>query len=176
MDRIKVIIFIEELFEDVELVYPYYRMKEEGYDVKLAGPSAGKEYKGKKGMVLKSDLSISDVVPEEVSALIIPGGYAPDKMRKNGLMVSLVKTLFRDCKVLAAVCHGPWMFVEADLLKGRKVTGAKAISTDLENAGGQFVDKPVVVQDNIITSRGPGDLPEFCKAIIIMIREYFKDR
>ncbi|MGM0364993.1 MAG: type 1 glutamine amidotransferase domain-containing protein [Actinomycetota bacterium] len=172
MGEIKVLILIEDLFEDSELIYPYYRMKEEGYEVKIAAPVAGKEYKGKKGMVLRSDISASEVNAEDIFAVIVPGGYAPDKMRRDPTMVGLVKRMFMDCKVVAAICHGGWMLAEADVIKDRKVTGAASISTDLKNAGGQFIDREVVVDDNIITSRGPKDLPAFCRAIIILIKEY----
>lgn len=172
MGKIKVLVFIEDLFEDVELTYPYYRMKEEGYDVLIVSPEAGKEYKGKKGMVLKSDISASDLNQEDISAVIIPGGYAPDKMRKDRTMVSLLEKMFKDCKVVAAICHGGWMLAEADIIKNKKVTGATSIATDLKNAGGKFIDREVVVDGNIITSRGPSDLPAFCKAIIVLIKEY----
>ncbi len=174
MGEVKVLLFIEDYFEDAEAIYPYYRMREEGYEVIIASPVAGKAYKGKKGMVLQSEIAASAVNPADYAAVIISGGYAPDRMRRDPDMVGLVKKMFEDCKVVAAICHGGWMLAEADLLKGRQVTGAQSISKDLTNAGGQFIDREVVADDNIITSRGPDDLPAFCKAIITLIRAYAK--
>ncbi|MDZ7838810.1 MAG: DJ-1/PfpI family protein [Actinomycetota bacterium] len=96
-------------------------------------------------------------------------------MRKDSNMVSLVDKMHKGCKVIAAICHGPWMLAEADIVRGKKITGAKSISTDLKNAGGQFVDKQVVVDGNIITSRGPSDLPYFAKSIITLVHEYTRN-
>jgi len=171
MRSIKVLMLIEDLFDDKEALYPYYRMKEESYKVTTIGPVAGKEYQGKYGITLKADLSAKEVELNDVSALIIPGGYAPDKMRKNKDMVDVVRKIYQQGRVVAAICHGPWMLVEADAIKDKKVTGASSISTDLKNAGGSFVDCEVVISGNIITSRGPDDLPVFCKSIIGLISQ-----
>lgn len=164
-----ILILIENEFRDEEAVYPYYRLKEAGYDVKLVGPQKGKEYKGKFGVILKSDLEVSEIKPEDVTAVIIPGGYAPDKMRINKDMVNLVKDIFLQGKVIAAICHGGWMLAEADIVRGKKVTGYKAIATDLKNAGGDYVDSEVVVDGNLVTSRTPDDLPAFCSSILKLI-------
>lgn len=116
MKKYKVYMLIEDLFEDSEAIYPYYRMQEEDFEVILVGPAANKDYKGKKGNILTSDISVEDADPNEADALIIPGGYAPDRMRRNKEMVDLVKKMHGSCKVIAAICHGPWMMAEADLL------------------------------------------------------------
>lgn len=168
----KILILIEDLFEDVEATYPYYRMIEEGYEVEIVGPEKSKEYKGKKGETIKSDISAYDAKLDEVKAVIIPGGYAPDRMRRVKAMVDLVKKAFDKCIIIAAICHGGWMLAEADIIKDKKVTGVFSISTDLKNAGGQYIDREVVVDDNIVTSRGPKDLPVFCKSIIELVKAY----
>ena len=168
----KILLLIEDGFRDEEAFYPYYRFIEAGYDVKVVGPDKGKEYKGKFGLPMKSDLSAPEVDLDEVIAVIIPGGFAPDKMRIRREMVDLVKEAFKACKIIAAICHGGWMLVESDIVRNKKVTGYIAIATDLKNAGGEYIDKEVVVDDNLVTSRIPGDLPAFCKAILELIKVY----
>ncbi len=170
----QIILFIEDIFRDEELVYPYYRFIEAGYDVKLVGPEAGKTYKGKFGLPLKSDLSPGQVDLDQVAAVIIPGGFAPDRMRQDKDMVSLLKKASDACKVIAAICHGGWMLAEADICRGKDVTGYIAIATDLKNAGGNYIDKEVVVDGNLVTSRIPADLPAFCKATLELIKAYNK--
>ncbi len=170
----KVLILIEDGFRDEELIYPYYRFIEAGYEVKMVGPEAGREYKGKFGLPIKSDISPTQVDLEEVAGIIIPGGFAPDKMRLDRAMVDLVKKAFDACKVIAAICHGGWMLVEADICKGKDVTGYIAIATDLANAGGNYMDKEVVVDGNLVTSRIPGDLPAFCRSTLELIKAYNK--
>jgi protease I len=165
----KIIVFIEDNFRDEELVYPYYRFIEAGYDVKLVGPEAKKTYTGKFGLPMRSDLTPGQVDLDETAAIIIPGGFAPDRMRQDRAMVDLVKKAFDACKIIAAICHGGWMLVEADICRGKDVTGFIAIATDLKNAGGNYLDKEVVVDGNLVTSRTPADLPAFCRAVIEMI-------
>lgn len=170
----KVYLLIEDLFEDVEVIYPYYRLIEEGYSVQVVGPVENKEYKGKKGIVIKSDISASKADLKDVAAIIIPGGYAPDRMVRHEEMVNIVKKAHEQCKILAAICHGPLMLVEADVIKGKKVTGFKSIITILKLAGGEFIDKAAVTDGDIITSRSPEDLPSFCKSLILMLKAYYK--
>ena len=170
----KILIFIEDTFRDEEAVYPYYRFIEAGYVVKVVGPEAKKLYTGKFGLPMESDLSPAQVELDEVAAIIIPGGFAPDKMRLNKAMVDLLKKAFSAGKVIAAICHGGWMLVEADICRGKDVTGYKAISTDLKNAGGRYVDKEVVIDENLVTSRIPSDLPAFCKATLELVEAYNK--
>lgn len=162
----KALIFVDEGFEDSELIYPYYRLQEAGFEVYFIASEANKVYIGKKGISVTSHLSPKNLNIEEYDVIIIPGGRAPDKMRMNKELVALIKEAFNKGKIIAAICHGPQMLIEADIIKGRKVTGYKSISTDLKNAGANFIDAPVVVDGNIITSRKPDDLPYFCKEII----------
>ncbi|MEA2016245.1 MAG: type 1 glutamine amidotransferase domain-containing protein [Actinomycetota bacterium] len=164
-----VLIMIENGYRDEEAIYPYYRFMESGYDVKVVGPEKNKEYRGKYGTTLKSDLLPDEVEPGNIAALIIPGGNAPDKMRTKKDMVELVKKIHLQKKVIGAICHGGWMLVEADIVKGRKVTGYIAIATDLRNAGGQYLDREVIADGNIVTSRIPDDLPAFCSTILKLI-------
>ena len=170
----KIYLLIEDFFEDSEAIYPYYRMIEEGYEVLIVGPEKNRAYKGKIGMTLKSDISASEADLNDVAAVIIPGGNAPDMMVRNKDMVEIVKNAMKDCKIIAAICHGPLMLIEADVIKNKKVTGFESIRTLLKLAGGEFIDRDVVVDDNIITSRKPADLPVFCKSIIELIKAYYK--
>ncbi len=166
----KILMLLENEFRDEEVIYPFYRFIEAGYEVKTVGPEAGIEYKGKFGFPIKSDLSASGADTKDVVAIIIPGGNAPDKMRINSAMVDLVKKAFDECMVVAAICHGGWMLVEAGIAKGKKVTGYRAIATDLKNAGGEYIDREVVIDGNIVTSRIPDDLPAFCRSVLEMIK------
>ena len=170
----KIYLLIEDFFEDSEAIYPYYRMIEEGYEVLIVGPEKNRVYKGKIGVTLKSDISASEADLNDVTAVIIPGGNAPDRMVRNKDMVEIVKNAMKNCKIIAAICHGPLMLIEADVIKNKKVTGFESIRTLLKLAGGEFIDKAVVVDDNIITSRKPADLPVFCKSIIELIEAYYK--
>jgi len=163
----KALIFVDEGFEDSELIYPYYRLQEAGFEVYFIASEANKVYAGKKGTLITSHLSPkTNLNIDEYDVIIIPGGRAPDKMRMNKELVALIKEAFNKGKIIGAICHGPQMLIEADIVRGRKVTGYKSISTDLKNAGANFIDAPVVVDGNIITSRKPDDLPYFCKEII----------
>jgi len=170
----KIVLLLEDQFRDEEAVYPYYRFLEAGYEVVTVGPQKGKTYTGKFGLPMTADITAEEVDLDQVVAVIVPGGNAPDKMRVNKGMVKLVRDAFDGCRIIAAICHGGWMLVEADIIKGKKVTGYIAIATDLKNAGGQYVDREVVVDDNIITSRKPEDLPAFCNSTLEMIKVYFK--
>ncbi|MBN2072533.1 MAG: type 1 glutamine amidotransferase [Actinobacteria bacterium] len=170
----RILILVENQFRDEEAIYPYYRFIEAGYDVKTVGPEAGVEYTGKFGLPVKSDLSPAQVDLDEVIAVVIPGGNAPDKMRVNKDMVNLVREANNRCRVIAAICHGGWMLVEADIIRGKKVTGYIAISTDLKNAGATYMDQEVVTDGNIVTSRKPEDLPAFCRSTLELIGAYYK--
>jgi protease I len=161
----KIALLVENLYQDQELWYPYYRLKEEGAEVVVVGPKKG-IYTSKYGYPAEADVAADEINPEEFDAVIIPGGYAPDHMRRHETMVNLVKGAAEQGKVVAAICHAGWMLASADVIRGKTVTGFFAIKDDLINAGGQYVDEEVVVDGNIITSRKPDDLPVFCRAII----------
>jgi protease I len=162
----KAIVLVEQMYNDYEFIYPLYRLREAGADTFVVGPEAGKKYPGKEGTSARSDLAAKDVNPAEYAVLIIPGGYAPDHMRRNRAMVELVKNMHQQGKIVAAICHAGWMLASAKILKGLKVTSFIAIKDDLEHAGANWVDEEVVIDGNLITSRTPDDLPAFMRAVI----------
>jgi protease I len=162
----KVAVLVEKFYEDLELWYPVYRLREAGASVTIVGPKAGETYTSKHGYPAKSEAAASEVKASEFDAIIIPGGYSPDHMRRHKAMVDLVTEAAARGKILAAICHGPWMLCSARCLKGKKVTGFFAIRDDVENAGGVWQDAPSVRDGNLITSRTPDDLPAFMKQII----------
>ena len=162
----KVLILTDEAVEDREMAYPYYRMQEAGYQVDVVGPQAGKTYIGGRGLPFTADLGPDDVRVDDYAAVIIPGGKAPDHMRSVPGLVRIVREAVERDKVVAAICHGPQMLIEADVLRGRRATCAPQIKTDVKNAGANYVDEDAVVDGNIITSRFPPDLPAFCKVTL----------
>jgi protease I len=167
----KVLMLLDNGAEDSEFIYPYFRFQEESYKVEVVGTKANEIYIGKHGVPLKSDLSPDQVKLAEYDAVVIPGGRAPDVMRTNKALVQIVKDAYAKGKVIAAVCHGPQMLIEADVLRGKKATCWKSVATDLKNAGATFVDAPVVVDGNLVTSRMPADLPQFCKEAIKLLNK-----
>jgi protease I len=162
----KVVILVETLYNDLEFWYPYYRLKEEGAEVCVVGPESGARYKGKDGIAAKADKGMNDIKAGDYDGLVIPGGYAPDHMRRHRAMVGLVRDFHEAGKTVAAICHAGWMLASADILRGRQATSFFAIKDDMVNAGALFIDQEVVVDHNLITSRTPDDLPAFMKAII----------
>ena len=162
----KVIILVEDMYNDLEFWYPYFRLKEAGVEVTVVGPVTGKVYTGKAGLQIKSDIEAKQVLSADFNGLIIPGGYAPDRMRRHTEMVKLVQDFARSGKVVAAICHAGWMLASAKVLQRRTVTSFFAIKDDLIHAGANYLDQEVVVDDNLITSRTPDDLPAFTKAVI----------
>ncbi len=161
----KVAILIEELVEDVEFIYPYYRFKEEGFDVDVLSLEI-KTFKGKKGCTFKSQKSIKDVDPEYYDILFIPGGYAPDRLRRYPKVLNFVRRLNELGKIIGAVCHGPWVLISAGIIKNKKVTGYHAIKDDIENAGAIYTGKKVESDGNIFTGTDPDAMPELLKMII----------
>ncbi|UCD87172.1 MAG: type 1 glutamine amidotransferase [Desulfobacterales bacterium] len=161
----RVIILVEEIFNDQEFWYPYYRLKEGGADVVVVG-SAIQTYTGKAGTQVKSDASAEAISAADFDGVVIPGGYAPDHMRRNPAMVKLVRDLFEANKVVAAICHAGWMLASAKILQERTVTSFFSIKDDLVHAGANYVDQEVVVDGKLVTSRKPDDLPAFMRAII----------
>ena len=163
----KVLILVEKDFQDMEAMYPYYRLKEAGFDVKAAG-AGEKIYTGKYGYSIKTDGKIEDFKAKDFDAVVIPGGWAPDFMRRNKAMIDFVKAMNDKGKIIAAICHAASLLVSANVLKGRKMTCFMAVKDDAINAGANYnyIDKEVVVDGNLITSRMPDDLPAFCREII----------
>lgn len=166
----KIIILVEHIFNDQEFWYPYYRLKEAGAEVVVVGSGSAQQYSGKSGTQTKVDANADEILSSQFDGIIIPGGYAPDHMRRYPAMVTLVKDLFEAGKVVAAICHAGWMLASADILEGRTVTSFFAIKDDLIHAGAHWVDEEVVVDGKLITSRKPDDLPAFMKAVIHHLR------
>lgn len=153
-----VAVLAESLYEDLEAWYPILRLREAGVRVTVVGPKKGETYASKHGYPLVAEAG-DDAAPAQFDGVVIPGGYAPDKLRRNKRLVALVRAIFHRGGLVASICHGPWMLCEADVLRGRNFTCVGAIKTDCVNAGGVFHDREVVVDGNLVTSRTPPDLP-----------------
>jgi len=162
----KVVLLAENLYQDLELWVPYYRLKEEGAEITVVGSGSSRTYSGKYGYPIDVDKEAKEIDMDKYHGVVIPGGYAPDMMRRYPEMVRIVREADQKRKVIAAICHAGWMLVSAGILKGRKVTGFFAIKDDLVNAGATYVDEEVVRDGNLITSRKPDDLPAFCREMI----------
>lgn len=163
----RIAILAEDDFEDSELTEPLRAMKDADASVLIVGSGSKRSYKGKRGSTeVTADKTADKVEASQFDAIIIPGGYAPDKMRLHQPMIDLVRKAHTDGKIIAAVCHGPQLLISADIVKGRRVTSWPSVAIDLRNAGAIWVDEAVVKDGNIITSRRPADLPKFNKAII----------
>ena len=162
----RIAILAENMYQEMELWVPYFRLKEEGAEVKVVGAGGATSYASKHGYPVAVDVQADQVRAVEFDAVIVPGGYAPDVMRRHPAMVGLVREAAQLGKVVAAICHAGWMLVSAGILKGRKATSFFSIKDDLVAAGANWVDAEVVVDGNLITSRNPNDLPAFCRAIV----------
>lgn len=162
----KIAVLIEDLFDERELIYPYYRLLEEGYEVDLVGTHKDTVYSSKTGFSQKSTHSSLDISSKDYDAVVIPGGFSPDYMRRCKATVDFVKDMNEEGKLIAAICHGPWVLASCCDLKGKKLTSFYSLKDDLINAGAEYVDEEVVKDGNLITSRNPNDLPVFLKTII----------
>jgi len=162
----KVVILVEEMYNEYEFWYPYYRLKEAGADVTVVGSGSSEAYKSKSGLQVNVDTSADQVSAADYDGIVIPGGYAPDLMRRYPSMVKLVKDLFKAGKIVAAICHAGWMLASAEIVQGKTVTCFFSIKDDLIHAGANYVDQEVAVDGNVITSRKPDDLPAFMRAVI----------
>jgi protease I len=166
LDGTRTLLFVHDNYEDLELWYPRYRLEEAGSRMRIAGPEMGRTYHGKHGYPCSPDLAIDDVQAEEYDILVLCGGFAPDKLRRLKPVLETTRSMHEQGKTVAMICHAGWIPISAGILKGFKVTSTPAIRDDLVNAGAEWVDEPVVVDRNVISSRKPDDLPEFCKTII----------
>jgi protease I len=162
----KAVILVEDIYNDLEVWVPFYRLKEEGVEVTVVGSGSSAVYHGKYGIPINADKAASQTTVDDLDAIVIPGGYAPDKMRIYPEMVALVRDAFNAGKVVASICHGGWMLVSAGVLRGKRTTSYIAIRDDMENAGALWEDAELVRDGNLITSRKPDDLPAFCAAVV----------
>lgn len=161
----RVAILAENLYEDPELWYPLYRLLEAGAEVQIVGPEA-KVYESKHGYPVRAGVSASDVSAKDFDAVVVPGGFAPDLLRRHSAVLDLVRGIFDKGGVVAAICHAAWVPISAGIMRGKRATCVGAIRDDLINAGATYSDQEVVVDGNLITSRSPRDLPAFLPAII----------
>ena len=168
-DPRSVLVLVEQSYEDLELWYPKIRLEEEGMRVVVAGPERVR-YVGKYGYPCTPDITIDQARAEAFDALVIPGGWAPDRLRRLPVVLELVREFDRAKKPIAMICHAGWVPISARILSGRQVTGVAAIRDDLENAGARFLDRSVVVDGHLISSRTPADLPDFCRELIAALR------
>jgi protease I len=164
-------ILIEDLYNELEFWVPYFRLIEAGVEMTVVGPKADTTYKSKIGMAATSDAAASDLNGADFDVVVIPGGYAPDRMRRDAGMVDLVRDAHEAGKLVAFICHAGWLPISAGIVKGKKLTSFFAIKDDLVNAGAEWVDAAVVRDGNMITSRTPTDLPDFCRAIVEALAE-----
>ncbi len=173
----RVAFIVGEMFEDSEFRVPYDRVREAGHEAVIVGSEAGKTLRGKKGKeTLQADVGIDQVDSERFDALVIPGGYSPDHLRTDMKMVGLTREMVLANKPVAAVCHAGWMLAEADVAEGRTMTSWPSIKTDLINAGARWVDREVVEDGNLITSRKPDDLEAFSRALLDQLEHGVKER
>jgi len=166
----KALIISADNFEDTELLFPYYRLKEEGIHVDIASIKKGK-IKGKHGYEVEANKSLNEVNPDEYDVLILPGGKAPEAIRQQKDALDIARHFFERNKPVAAICHGPQTLISANLLKGRHATCYRTVADELKESGAIYEDKEVVVDGNLITSRQPSDLPAFMKEIIKVIKK-----
>ena len=158
--------FVGDIYEDLELWYPKLRLIEAGADVIIAGPESGVNYQGKNGYPCVSDAAIANVNANDFDGLVVPGGFMPDKLRRDSKVLQLVRDFDKEGKLIAAICHGGWIPISAGVYDGVEVTGSLGIKDDLVNAGAIWKDAAVVVDRHFVSSRKPDDLPDFCKGIL----------
>ena len=164
-------VLVEQQYQEMEVWYPVYRLREAGCQVTLVGPEAGQTYPSKLGYPAKSDKAARDVSADDFDLIVVPGGFAPDFMRRHQEVIKLVGAMAEQGKVVAAICHGPWVLCSTQALKGKRATCFFAIKDDVSNAGAKYVDAEVVRDGNLITSRKPDDLPAFMQAIMHAVKE-----
>jgi protease I len=168
---IRAAVLVEQQYQEMEVWYPVYRLREAGYKVTLVGPEVGQTYPSKLGYPAKSDRAARDVSAADFDVVVIPGGFAPDFLRRDPAILRLVSNMAEQGKVVAAICHGPWVLCSTQALKGRKATSFFAIKDDVINAGASWSDAEVIRDGHLITSRKPDDLPAFLQAIFQAVAE-----
>jgi protease I len=167
----RIAVLVDTAYQEMEVWYPYYRLQEAGAECVFVGAEAGKTYTSKVGYPVTAAKSYDQVSARDFDGIVVPGGYAPDHIRRHAKANQLVKDLDAQGKLVASICHGPWVLCSAGILKGRRATCFFAIKDDVVNAGALYEDAEVVVDHNLVTSRKPEDLPAFCKAAIQVLVE-----
>jgi protease I len=167
----KAAIMVDEMYQVLEVWYPYYRLIEGGVDVDFVAAEANKQYHSKEGYPCVSGASVKEASANDYDCMVVPGGFAPDFMRRSADVIKFAKDMVDAGKVIAAICHGGWLLCSTNVYKGKKATCFMAIKDDIKNAGAEYVDAECVVDGNLITSRKPDDLPAFCAAILKALTE-----
>jgi protease I len=162
----KIAVLVDNMYQEMEVWYPLFRLREAGATVVTVGAAAGQTYTSKLGYPVKADRSYEEVRAAEFDGVVVPGGFAPDHIRRHAAALQFVRDLDTEGKLVASICHGPWVLCSAGILKGRKATSFFAIKDDVVNAGALWEDSEVVVDRNLVTSRKPEDLPAFCREAI----------
>lgn len=162
----RIIALVDEDFEDLELWVPVMRLREEGAEVVLTGKEKGKMYYGKYGVPVEAEAGFSDIKPEDFDGILVPGGWAPDKLRRFEEVIHMVKHMDENKKVIGQICHAGWVLISADILQGKKVTSTPGIKDDMKNAGAIWSDEAVVVDGHVVSSRRPPDIPEYGRALV----------
>jgi protease I len=170
----RVLLFAAPLYEDLELWYPKIRLEEEGAATTVAGIGE-KTYQGKRGYPVTVDTNVDQIDAAEFHGLVIPGGFAPDLLRRSDRVLQVTREIYQAGKPVAFICHAGWVPISAKILKGKRATSVRAIKDDMENAGVRWEDSAVVVDGNLISSRTPADLPQFCKALLAALRQGPRD-
>jgi protease I len=170
MDKGSVAVLVEDDYQDMEVWVPLYRLREEGYRAVVVGPQA-KEYVSKHGYPIQAEMAASEARSDDFIGVVVPGGWAPDRLRQDPAVLELVRELFARKRVVAAICHAGWVLASAGIVRGKRLTCYQAIRDDLRHAGAEVVDQEVVRDGNLITSRKPDDLPAFCREILKALRE-----
>ncbi|MCP4190001.1 MAG: type 1 glutamine amidotransferase [Planctomycetaceae bacterium] len=165
----QILIFVGQIYEDLELWYPKLRLIEAGATVVVAGPKAQENYAGKNGYPCDSDVAIADVDTQQFDGLVVPGGFMPDKLRRDSRVLEIVQEFDNAEKLIAAICHGGWIPISAGVYRGVTVTGSPGIKDDLVNAGAIWRDEAVVIDRHFVSSRKPDDLPDFCRGILTVM-------
>jgi protease I len=167
----RIAVFVDNHYQEMEVWYPYFRLKEAGAECVMVGCEAGKTYSSKLGYPAKADKAYEHVSANDFDGVVVPGGYAPDVIRRYPKAIQFVKDIDAQGKLVASICHGPWVLCSAGVLKGRRATCFFAIKDDVVNAGARYEDSEVVVDNNLVTSRKPEDLPAFCREAIRVLVE-----
>lgn len=165
----RIVVLVEDLYEDLELWYPLLRLREAGAETLVAGPGQPREFTSKHGYPVRSDLNVADVRSDDFDGVVIPGGYAPDRMRRCPELLAMVRQFAEAGRMVAFICHAGWVPASAGVLGGVNCTSFSAIKDDLINAGARWEDRPLVVDRNFVSSRSPDDLPEFCRGMVAVL-------
>ena len=168
-----ILVLVGPEYEDLEVWYPKLRLEEAGYTVKLAGLGE-KEYRGKHGYPCPTDGRVSDFPPGSLAGVLAPGGWAPDKLRRHAEVLDCVRAVHAAGKMVATICHGPWILISAGIVKGRRLTSTAGIRDDVVNAGAEWLDQPTVIDGNLVSSRVPKDLPAFGRAMLEVLSKQRK--